>query len=157
MRLGVNNMNKDEKIKKLLQEKYFNQDDNYNTILQKISNRKQVLVDKRRYILGIAASICIVVLGTTSFVFSRTKLNEDKGKLSTIKLMKSVTSEKDGDVLEKCSSLYYIDISIKEISNKGLSLRIKDRNDVPYIYPHSYEINKKEKSDEHIGTGKVYR
>lgn len=148
-------MNKKEELENFLHEKYFNQRDNYNNILNKIQKSEQIMM-KRKHILGLVASICIVILGTTGLAFASTKIFENK-KLATIKLADSVSANKDGDVLEKCSSLYNVDISVEEISNKGLRLIINDKNDVHYTYPNHYEIRQKVKSDKFIGTNKVYR
>ena len=76
----------------------------------------------------------------------------DVGKIEIVK-DKSDTPIPD-DILRYCySSKDNVTITISELSNKGIILNIKDTNELPYNYSHSYVINKKVKNENYTGIG----
>lgn len=46
-----------------------------------------------------------------------------------------------------------VNATISELTNSGITLTIKDTNEVPYNYSHSYTINKKVKNENYSGIG----
>lgn len=58
------------------------------------------------------------------------------------------------DILRFCySSKDNVTITISELSNSGITLNIKDTNELSYNYSHSYIINKKVKNEDYTGVG----
>lgn len=59
------------------------------------------------------------------------------------------------DILRFCySSKDNVTVTISELSNSSITLKIKDTNDMPYNYSHNYIINKKVKNKNYTGVGK---
>lgn len=57
-------------------------------------------------------------------------------------------------ILRYCYSSYdNIQVTINELTNKGITLSITDTNELPYNYAHSYKINKEVKNEEYTGVG----
>ncbi len=76
----------------------------------------------------------------------------DVGKIEILK-DKSDTTVPD-NILRFCySSNENVTITISEISNSGITLNIKDTNELPYNYSHNYIINKKVKNKDYTGVG----
>ena len=76
----------------------------------------------------------------------------DVGKIEIVK-DKSDTPIPD-DILRFCySSKDNVTITISELSNSGITLNIKDTNELPYNYSHSYVINKKVENENYTGVG----
>lgn len=46
-----------------------------------------------------------------------------------------------------------VNVTISELTNSGIALTIKDTNELPYNYSHSYIINKKVKNENYTGVG----
>ncbi|MGM9970635.1 MAG: hypothetical protein ACI35S_09615 [Anaeroplasma sp.] len=46
-----------------------------------------------------------------------------------------------------------VSVTISELTNSGIILTIKDENELPYNYSHSYTINKKVKNENYTGVG----
>ena len=51
------------------------------------------------------------------------------------------------------SSKDKVEVSVNEISKTGLTITIKDLNDLPYEYKNTYVINKKVKNEAYTGIG----
>ena len=74
------------------------------------------------------------------------------GKIEIIK-DKSDVSIPD-DILRFCyNSKDNVTITISELTKSGITLNIKDTNELPYNYSHSYIINKKVKNENYTGVG----
>lgn len=76
----------------------------------------------------------------------------DVGKIEIVKDKSDIPIP--DDILRFCySSKDNVTITISELSNKGITLNIKDTNELPYNYSHSYVINKKIKNENYTGVG----
>lgn len=75
------------------------------------------------------------------------------GKIEIIKEDSNV--QIPDDIIRFCyNSKDNVTITIAELSNSGITLNIKDTNELPYNYSHSYIINKKIKNKNYTGVGK---
>ena len=76
----------------------------------------------------------------------------DIGKIEIVKDKSDVLIP--DDILRFCySSKDNVTITISELSNSGITLNIKDINELPYNYSHRYIINKKVKNENYTGVG----
>ena len=76
----------------------------------------------------------------------------DIGKIEIVKDKSDVLIP--DDILRFCySSKDNVTITISELSNCGITLNIKDINELPYNYSHRYIINKKVKNENYTGVG----
>ena len=74
------------------------------------------------------------------------------GKIEIIKEKSDITIP--DDILRFCyNSKDNVTITISELSNSGITLNIKDTNELPYNYSHSYIINKRTKNENYTGIG----
>ncbi len=74
------------------------------------------------------------------------------GKIEIIKEKSDITIP--DDILRYCyNSKDNVTITISELTNSGITLNIKDTNELPYNYAHSYIINKKVKNEAYTGIG----
>lgn len=77
------------------------------------------------------------------------------GNIEKIEIIKEKSDIKIPDeIIRFCyNSKDNVDITILELSRNGITLIIKDTNDLPYNYSHSYIINKKVKNENYTGVG----
>ncbi len=84
-------MNSEKILKRYSQNQYFNQKENFKAIMSELNKEKEFT---NRPILGLVASICIIVIGTTGLVFASTKIYNNY-KNNSIKEQKILTVNKD--------------------------------------------------------------
>lgn len=77
------------------------------------------------------------------------------GNIGKIEIIKEKSDIKIPDeIIRFCyNSKDNVDITILELSSSSITLTIKDTNDLPYNYSHSYIINKKVKNENYTGIG----
>ena len=46
-----------------------------------------------------------------------------------------------------------VTVTVSELTSSSISMTITDNNELPYIYAHSYNINKKVKNKDYTGKG----
>ncbi len=77
------------------------------------------------------------------------------GNIGKIEVIKEESSTQIPDnVIRYCyNSRDNVNITISELTSSTISLTITDKNELPYIYAHSYKINKKIKNKDYTGVG----
>ena len=77
------------------------------------------------------------------------------GDIGNIEIVKDKSDVPIPDnILRFCyNSKDNVTITISELSNSSITLNIKDTNELPYNYAHSYIINKKVKNENYTGVG----
>lgn len=80
------------------------------------------------------------------------------GQLSHVTNIKIVKEKSETEVSKQAllycySSKDNVDITVSEITNKGISLKIKDTNEIPYEYSHYYTLSKRIKNPDYTGIG----
>ena len=77
------------------------------------------------------------------------------GNVSKIKIIKEKSNtEIPKDVLRYAySSKEKVAVSVNELTTKGISITITDKNDLPYEYTNNYAIYKKVKNENYTGVG----
>lgn len=76
----------------------------------------------------------------------------DVGKIEVIK--EESSTQIPDNVIRYCyNSRDNVNITISELTSSNISLTITDKNELPYIYAHSYKINKKVKNKDYTGVG----
>ena len=77
------------------------------------------------------------------------------GNVGKIRIVKEKSDEQiSEDILRYCySSNKNVSISIKEITTSGMTLTIKDSNEIPYYYSNKYVMYKKVRNDDYTGIG----
>lgn len=77
------------------------------------------------------------------------------GNIGKIEVIKEESSTQIPDnVIRYCyNSRDNVNITISELTSSTISLTITDKNKLPYIYAHSYKINKKIKNKDYTGVG----
>ena len=74
------------------------------------------------------------------------------GKIEVIKEKSDILIPEN--ILRFCySSKDNVTITVSELSNSGITINIKDTNELPYNYSHRYIINKKVKNENYTGVG----
>ena len=74
------------------------------------------------------------------------------GKIEIVKEKSDMTIP--DNILRYCyNSKDNVTVTISELTNIGINLNIKDTNELPYNYAHSYIINKKVKNEAYTGIG----
>lgn len=85
-------------------------------------------------------------------------LSSYPGQLSHVKKIKIVKEKSDIEISKEAlwfcySSKDNVNVTVSELTNKGISLTITDTNVIPYEYAHSYTISKKVKNPNYTGIG----
>lgn len=86
-------------------------------------------------------------------VYKRGKYKTDNyvDDVKIVKVLEENTEVSDSFKRSHYNSTYYVDISISEISNKGITFTIIDLNDLPFEYKGNYRILKKFNADKYKG------
>lgn len=77
------------------------------------------------------------------------------GKVSRIKIIKEESEIAIPDrILRYCySSVNNVEVRVSELTNKGITFTIIDKNELPYTYSNEYTLYKKVKNENYTGIG----